>query len=191
MIDYAPSRRWLGIGIKSGGQLGIGGYESTTAFIANLSDGNTSDFQVISSRWGLGLGGGGGAVVVLMFGVVVAEQFHRQALNDWGLNVTYTEKLISKSTLKSLEMSARFLKLYKHQSAYLAARHVKTAAKDIEFFQSIRNLTHTVFAGYESAKKSGVIVIDLPLAGGGLELSAFLTRGTMYVSNATDWGGGS
>jgi hypothetical protein len=180
-------KRWLGFGVKSGGQLGIGGVETTTAYVVNLGDLETFDLQIISSRWGLGLGGSGGAVAVIGFGFSVPEELHRNSLNDWGVNVAFTEKLISKSALQSIHNSKYFVdgfKNGKYVAPMLNARNTFTA---IGLLHNVRNALHALYGGLEAAKGSGVIVLDLPLLGVGLELSAFLTRGTMYVSNASQW----
>ena len=97
--NYYPAepkffKRWLGFGVKSGGQLGVGGIESTTAYVVNLGDLETFDLQIISSRWGLGLGGSGGAVAVIGFGFRVPYELDHEPLNDWGVNVAFTEKVI-------------------------------------------------------------------------------------------------
>jgi hypothetical protein len=58
-------KRWIGFGVKSGGQLLIGGVESIIAYMVNLGSGETFDLKIINSRWGIGLGGSGGVVVIL------------------------------------------------------------------------------------------------------------------------------
>lgn len=180
-------RRWLGFGVKAGGQLLIGGVESTTAYVVNLGDLETFDLQIISSRWGLGLGGSGGAVAVLGFGFRVPYELDHESLDDWGVNVAFTEKLISKSALQSIHHSKYFvdgLKSGKYVAPTLNARNTFSA---IGLLQNVRNALHTLYGGIEAAKGSGVIVLDLPFLGVGLELSAFLTRGKMYVSNPSHW----
>ena len=178
MSRFPNASRWLGVGFKSGGQLGIGGVESTTAKLWCLQDGESFDLEIISGRWGLGLGGSGGFVVVFGFGFTVAEELHREPANDWGVNIAFTEKLISKSMISSFQFALLEMKMAR------ATGILKLAPSTLE---QLRNLGHTIFGGLEVAKHSGVVVIDLPFAGIGLEVSAYVTRGTMYVSNSTDW----
>ncbi|WP_229159474.1 hypothetical protein [Bradyrhizobium brasilense] len=180
-------KRWLGFGVKSGGQLLIGGIESTTAYVVNLGDLETFDLQIISSRWGLGLGGSGGAVAVIGFGFSVPYELHREPLNDWGVNVAFTEKLISKSALQSIHNSKYFIDGLKNGRYVAPALNTRNTFTAIGLLQNVRNALHTLYGGFEAAKGSGVIVLDLPFLGVGLELSAFLTRGTMYVSNPSHW----
>jgi hypothetical protein len=177
MID-SSYKHWLGVGVKSGGQLLIGGVESTTATLWNLGDGESFDLEVIASRWGLGLGGSGGAVVVLGFGFTVPYELHRKSSNDWGVNVAITEKLISKSLITSLSVAVALAR---------AAKAARISKLSVDTIGQLRNLCHTLYAGYEASKKSGVVVIDAPLAGVGLEVSAYVTRGTMYVSNTSEY----
>ncbi len=179
--------RWLGFGIKSGGQLLIGGVESTTAYVVNLGDLETFDFQVVSSRWGLGLGGGAGVVAIIGFGFSIPYELHGKSLNDWGVNIAFTEKLISKSTVQAIQTSKLFIDGFKNGRYVAPALNKAKLFADWAVLANVRNALHTLYGGLEAAKHSGVIVLDLPMLGVGLELSAFLTRGTMYVSNPSHW----
>jgi hypothetical protein len=171
-------KRWLGVGVKSGGQLLIGGVESTTARLWNLGDGESFDLEVIASRWGLGLGGDGGAVAVLGFGFTVPYELDGKSANDWGVNIAITEKVISKSLITSLSVAIAMAR---------AAKAARISKLGVDTLVQLRNLAHTFYAGYEASKKSGVVVIDVPGAGVGLEVSAYVTRGTMYVSNSSEY----
>ena len=180
-------KRWLGFGVKAGGQLLIGGFESTTAYVVNLGDLETFDLQIISRRWGLGLGGSGGAVAVIGFGFRVPYELDHEPLNDWGVNVAFTEKLISKSALQSIRNSKHFIDGLKNGTYVAPALNARKTFTAIGLLQHVRNALHTLYAGMETTKPSGVVVLDLPFLGVGLELSAFATRGTMYVSNPSHW----
>ena len=180
-------KRWLGFGVKTGGQLLIGGVESTTAYVVNLGDLETFDLQIISSRWGLGLGGSGGLVAVLGFGFRVPYELDHEPVKDWGVNVAFTEKLISKSALQSIHLSKHFVDGLKNGKYVAPTLNARNTFKAIGVLQNVRNALHTLFAGLEATKGSGVVVLDLPFLGVGLELSAFLTRGKMYVSNPSHW----
>jgi len=74
--------------------------------------------------------------------------------------------------IQSLASGKHFVDIYKNNKA-LKIGHLESAFKDL-------------FAGLEATKRSGIIVIEVPWLGGGVELSAYLTRGTMYVSNSSD-----
>jgi hypothetical protein len=172
----ASYKRWLGVGVKSGGQLLIGGVESTTARLWNLGDGESFDLEVFASRWGLGLGGGGGAVAVIGFGFSVPYELDGKPSNDWGVNFAITERLISKSLITSLAVAITLAR---------AAKAARIAKLSVDTLGQLRNLAHTLYEGYEASKQSGVVMIDAPGAGVGLEVSAYVTRGTMHVSNSS------
>lgn len=186
-VDHKFDNRWLGFGVKSGGQLGIGGVESVTAYVVNLGDIETFDLEIISGRFGLGLGGTVGAVAVIGFGFSIPYELDHKSLNDWGVNITFTEKLISKSVIQSLQASKLFLDGFRGGRYVAPVLNKSKAFADAAGFANVRNLLHTLYGGLEAAKGSGVVVIDLPFLGVGLEVSAFVTRGTMYVSNPSHW----
>lgn len=174
--------RWMGFGAKGGGQLGFGGYESTYARLWNLGNGETFDLQIGAARWGIGFGGGGGAVAVIAFGLIEPHMLHGRKLEtDWGVNIAFTEKIVSKATIGLVQHGKLYL------DAFIAGKYVFTSGKQLE---NVRNLMHTVFTAFEAIKESGVVVIDLP-GGVGLEVSGFITKGTMYVSNESDIAPGS
>jgi hypothetical protein len=179
-------KHWIGFGVKSGGQLGIGGVESVTAYMVNLGSGETFDLEVISSRWGLGLGGSGNAIVVLGWGFIEPYELDGKHENDWGFNIAFTEKLVSKSAIKAITFSKYFYDMYKANKAILAYRQVKRAADGIELIETMRNALHTLFAGFQLHKPEGVVIVEVPAAGAGVEVSAYKSYGTMYVSNSSD-----
>jgi hypothetical protein len=179
--------RWLGFGVKSGGQLLIGGVESVTAYLVNLGDYETFDLQIVSSRWGLGLGGSGGLVAVLGFGFSVPYEMHGKSVRDWGVNIALTEKLISQGTIRALQASKPFLDGFKNGTYVAPALNTTKVLAQAKHLEHLRNLLHTLYGAFEASQRRGVVVIDLPLLGVGLEISAFLTRGTLYVSNPSHW----
>jgi hypothetical protein len=180
--------RWLGFGFKSGGQLLIGGVESVTAYLVNLGDFETFDLKIVSSRWGLGLGGSGGFVAVIGFGFSVPYEMHGKSVDDWGVNIAFTERLISKGMIKALQTSKLFMDGFKNGRYVAPTLYTTKVFAQMKQLEHLRNLLHTLYAALEASKRpGGVVVIDLPVVGMGLEVSAFLTRGTMYVSNPSHW----
>src|ERR1035438_3559428 len=84
---------WLGLGVKSDGQLLVGGVESITGMLFNL--GNVSDrhtFEMTSSRWGLGLGGSIGVTAVFVFDLRGVNWLDGQEITGGGLTVSYGDK---------------------------------------------------------------------------------------------------
>jgi len=175
----------MGFGGKSGGQLGIGGYESTYARLWNLGNGEYFDLQIGAARWGFGLGAGAGAVAIIAFGLIEPHTLHgRRMETDWGVNVAFTEQIISKATIGLIKQSKLWV------DAFIAGKYIVASIDDLKLLENLRNLTHTIFTALEARKQSGVVVVDLP-GGVGLEVSGFLTKGTMYISNESDIAPGS
>jgi hypothetical protein len=168
--------------------MGFVGAENCTALMVNLGNGETFALEIMSTRWGPGLGGSVGAVFVLGFGFIEPYVLHGENMNDWGVNVAFTEKLITKGAIQGLMQSRRLYDIYKDFKAMdvMKARHIKSAFKDMDMLASVRNAFHTIYQGFESSKRSGIVVIDVPYAGIGLELSVHVLRGHMAVSNSSD-----
>lgn len=94
--------------------------------------------------------------------------------------------------MQSLVFSKHLYEVYKSfktgTRALLQYGHVKSAFEGVAMLESLRNALHTMFTAFEAAKHEGVVVIELPFAGLGLEASGYVARGTMYVSNSSDSG---
>jgi hypothetical protein len=105
---------------------------------------------------------------------------------DWGVSVAFTEKFISKSVMQSIVFSRHFYEMYRANRAILAYRGLKRAKDGIGLVETMRNALHTLYAGFEMHKPAGVVVVEVPGLGCGVEASAYLTRGTTYVSNSSD-----
>lgn len=88
--------------------------------------------------------------------------------------------------MQSLVFAKHWVEIYKGDRALRAYGQVRQAFKDIGAFEQLRNLLHTTMAGFEASKREGIVVIELPFAGIGLEASVYATRGTMFVSNSPD-----
>ena len=176
-MDYTQTKRWMGFGVKSGGQLLIGGYESTTAWLWNLHDGERFELQVHASRWGMGLGGSGGAVVALGFGFTLPDEIHRSRIEDWGVNVSIAEKLFNKSMFASMRLAVVTLQ---------AAKAIGIAKMSSDMLSNLQAVGSRVFGGLEAQRPKGVILMDVPGAGVGLEAAAYYTKGTMYTAGYTD-----
>ena len=124
-------------------------------------------------------------VLVIGFGFVVPLELHGKSMeDDWGVNVAFTEKLIPRSVKNSLQAS-KFLIDGLKNGVYVAPKMGK-AFKYASKLEHVRNLLHTLYAGFEAMQGKGVVVVELPFAGAGLELSGFVTRGRMYISNPSD-----
>ena len=76
------------------------GAENTTALMVNLGNAETFVLEIMSTRWGPGLGGSGGAAFIIGFGFIEPYVLHGENLNDWGVNIAFTEKLVSRGSIR-------------------------------------------------------------------------------------------
>jgi hypothetical protein len=164
-------RTWLGIGLKTGGILGIVGMEDTEGKLFNLH--NTSSrahFSLLNARLGIGLGGGTGLVAMCVFNCPNISQLHKKESSDWGVNLSLGGKW--DDVAKALANYKFFATVVK-----IGSKLNITNPKDLE---SIRNSLHYMYNEYDMAKMGKaipkVINFDTP-AGAGLEVSASYSFG--------------
>ncbi len=166
---------WLGVGVKSGGQLGFGGIESVTGRYYNLGNRMKRDFSMVSSRWGLGLGGGGGLFVSIYFNTYELYWLNGRTIEDWAVNVSLGKK-------------------WKEVAAILKAknfiRNVRLAAKIYSIVPHLDEIREAVSNIYNATDFEAIsdphpnFMFDVPGAGYSLEVSAVKTKGTMYLDEA-------
>lgn len=166
---------WLGMGVKSGGMIFLAGYESVTGDLWNLK--NTNDkhtFNVKSTRFGIGLGGGGDATLVCIFKTKNIYQINGKRLDDWGFNFD-----MAKGRLKDV---ANLIKLQKSLQAIKLAYVLGSITVNLN---EVRDTMSFLYGVYEVGASTGpsVHLIDVPLAGVGLEVSLFKSVGTLQIDN--------
>ncbi len=165
---------WLGIGVKAGGMLGVGGVESVSGTFYNLKNPRiTHRFSMVSSRWGFGLGGGGGLVAIGVFKLNGLAWLDGRVMEDWGVNV---------------DMGGKWAHLAKALEVKKFFRNVKLArvlGHIVVNLDEIRDAMHYIYNAYEFDAKGDhpSVSLDVPFAGAGLELSAFKTSGRMWIDD--------
>lgn len=163
--DDILKRTWLGIGLKTGGILGIVGMEDTEGEVFNLSNPATHNgFSLLNARLGVGLGGGSGLVAMCVFNCPNINQLHNTESADWGVALSLGAKW---------DKVAKALKNYKF-FATVAKIGTKIKITDPKDLESIRNSLHYMYNEYDMATMGKatpkVINFDTP-AGAGLEVS--------------------
>jgi len=162
---------WLGVGVKSGGQLLFGGVESTGGLFFNLGNPNViHTFSMTSSRWGFGLGGGAQLVCMFVFKLKGLAWLDGQTIEDWGMNV---------------DMGGR----WKHwtkivDDKFRSTVHAVWALSSIvPHLDEIRDVMHYLYNLYEFDSKGDhpMLSLEVPFAGAGLELSAFKSKGKIWI----------
>lgn len=174
--NYRREQAWWGIGVKGGGTLFVAGAELIEAGVINAE--NTSaknQFQILSMRIGLGLGGSAGLCAVFLFNVPGSLwAVNGTPVKDWGINVSLGEKWSDfVKGLKNFAILAKAAKLGKSLKGLTPS--------DIE---DGRNLLHYVWNGYDLASGDTsfkIITLDIPGSGVGYEISAAFTQGTLEV----------
>ena len=167
-------QKWLGIGVKTGGMLGFGGVESTSGTFFNLANpGITYGFSMTSSRWGIGLGGGGGLVAIGVFKLNGLIWLDGREMEDWGVNVDLGGRW--KHLAKALETKKFFKNI----------RIARAFGSIVAHLDEIRDAMHYIYNAYEFDAKGDhpTVSFDVPFAGAGLELSAFKTKGKMWIDD--------
>ena len=182
-IDNTWNRRWIGVGMKSGGQVAVIGLESTGAFMVNLGNHETFWLRILNARYGPGLGGSAGAVAVLAWGLIEPYDLHGQEISEWGFNVSVAEKLASGSLKQSLQMFEQLNQLWDSRKGLYNV--LDGAMSMISTVEQIKRRLTSFFVMCEAGKRRGVVTIDIPSAGYGVELSAYVTRGHMAVQNSS------
>lgn len=162
---------WLGLGVKSGGQLLIGGVESTGGLFFNI--GNPSvihKFSMTSSRWGFGLGGGAQLVCICVFKLRGLAWLDGQTIEDWGVNIDMGKKW--KHWAKLVD-----------EKFFVKMKVVWGLRSIVSHLDEIRDVMHYLYNAYEFDAKGDhpMVSFEVPFAGAGLELSAFKTKGKIWI----------
>ncbi len=130
---------------------------------------------MMSSRWGLGLGGGGGLFVTIYLNTYELYWLNGRTIQDWGVNVALG---------KNWKEVAEFLNTKNF------IRNVKFAAKVWNIVTHLDEIRDAVSVIYNATDFDAIsdphpnITFDIPGAGYHLELSALKTKGTMYLDEA-------
>ena len=173
---YNRDQAWWGLGAKGGGTLFVVGMELLEAGVINAENSAAKNqFQILSARIGLGLGGSAGLCAVFLFNVKGSLWSENgTTVKDWGINVSLGEKWSDfVKGLKNFAILAKAAKLGKSLKGLTPA--------DIE---DGRNLLHYVWNGYDLASGGSefkIITLDIPSTGIGYEVSASFTQGTLEV----------
>ncbi len=167
---------WFGVGIKGGGSIGLGGFETMEGYISNLGMINHSHSINISYlRLGPGLGAGIGMCAIFVFNCMNPQNLHQKNDSSWSINVSLGGKW---SDVAKVLGNSKMLKIVPK----VVSGITKATRSEID---DIRNISSYLYTTYEltDLTRDKVIVVDIPLAGVGLELSAQQLYGTIYIGD--------
>jgi hypothetical protein len=197
--DFSPRHTWFGVGAKFGGQLIVGGLESTTGYVFNLENpAFNAPFTIENIRLGLGLGGGVGGCVLFVLNCRSVFTLHNTDVQDWGLNLAVGGKL--DGLVKLLRRAKEFEQLWpvarqalrvvgqmRHGTVQMARtvpaamRSIGLTADSLEKINSAATVVRNLTDAYNSQGKPFVLALDIPGVGYGLELSLVYTKGKITV----------
>jgi hypothetical protein len=175
MPAFRREQSWWGLGAKGGGTLFVVGLELLEAGVINCANSTAKEqFQVLSARFGLGLGGGAGLCAVFLFNCPNLWSVNGAEVTDWGVNVAMGEKW------------SDFVKGLRHFKIFARVAKIGTGLKNLtpSDIEDGRNLAHYVWNGYDLAKADGsfkIVTLDIPSTGIGYEISAVFTQGKLEV----------
>ena len=165
---------WIGLGLKTGGQLIFGGVESVAGSFFKLGTPSWQPrFSMVSSRWGLGLGGGASLTCICIFKLKGIMWLDGRRIDDWGVNVDMGHRW--KAAAKVLEGKKFFQQL----------RIAKALGGIIANLDEIRDGLHYLYNLYDFDRNGDhpMLSFDVPFSGIGLELSAFKTSGRIWIND--------
>lgn len=167
---------WFGVGVKGGGSIGPGGFETMEGYISNLGiPSHSHSINISYLRIGPGLGAGAGMCAIFVFNCMNPQNLHQKSDSSWSINVSLGGKW--SDIAKALSKSKLFT---------IAPKLVNGLGRvTLGELDEIRNISSYLFNAYElkETSRDKVVVIDIPLAGVGLELSAHKLYGTIYIGD--------
>lgn len=178
-MSFDPASTWIGVGQKTGFSLGPG-YEQFVGAIWNCNDFRYAGLRINSFRIGVGVGGSTGVSLVLIFNALNQARIHNLEVSDWGINLAIGDRLGSiVSALRSPRAWASFIRVLRTVNQSRVGRGLSSAgirAVSGSDLDSLRNLASTSWSALdvEEARRTNevkVIVLDMPFAGLGAEIS--------------------
>jgi hypothetical protein len=170
---------WFGLGYKGGGILVAAGMEYLSCTMRNVGmPSEHHDFQILSARVGLGLGGSVGAVACLIYNCSNLYDLNDTQASDWSVNVAFAGKWGDVvDGLTKYDFFPSLLRIGKVVNSKTAL-----VPSDIE---NIRNAMSYLWTGHDYLQGSGgkakMITVDIPGAGIGYELSASWAQGQIEI----------
>lgn len=169
---------WIGLGFKGGGILGIGGVDYLSGTMRNVGFlAEHHDFQVLSGRLGLGLGGSVGAVACFIYHCPNLYVLNDTIADDWSINVALEVKWDGIADgLKNLKFFPTLAKLGAKAAGWSSA-----TPADITNLRNGMSYIYTTQDVMRMNNLPKLVTIDIPGAGVGFELSASVSKGTIEI----------
>ncbi|MCA1999789.1 MAG: hypothetical protein LDL25_08370 [Hyphomicrobiales bacterium] len=169
---------WIGIGIKGGGHALIWGTDTLLGTVWSM-DTTFRNFDLMgeTTRWGPGLGAGTNVAIIYMTGVKEPQDISGLKTEGWDINFSVGERLgdLTKAgkLAKLKPVIEPIIKLGAKSPEALKALIKAHPDKWVEAFKQSKTALEA--AGVNLNGPPNVVVVDVPLAGVGLEVSGFVT----------------
>lgn len=175
-MDLSMNQTWAGIGVKVDGMIIVGAdsFEGAAFRLDGWPNASITGVNVSSIRFGLGLGGSIGVSLFFAFNTPVLSWLNNQYLDrDWG--VAFAVPGVKLTVGNALSQSYKALKTLKK------GRDLVTRVTP-EQIQAFRDAASKIYsAGGMPGGKSTALVLDIPEAGWGAEMSAYLAWGQVMT----------
>ncbi|MEK7725394.1 MAG: hypothetical protein AAB336_13660 [Acidobacteriota bacterium] len=167
---------WVGLGFKGGGFTAIAGFDYVSGTLRNVGlMSEHHDFHILNVRGGIGLGGSVGAIFCAVYNCPNLWRLHDTWVSDWSINVALGGRWDSVAKgLKNYNLIATVKKINDSK---------KLNPADLE---NIRNGASYIWGAVDTIRMNDspkLITIDIPMAGVGYELSAFVSAGKIEMLN--------
>jgi hypothetical protein len=171
---------WLGLGYKGGGTLFIPGIETIGGTLRNFGMMEEHhDFSILNVRIGIGLGASVGVCACLVFDCLNLHSLHNTQVNDWSINASLGAKWDSiVKGLKNYKFFETLQKIAKNSDTLKNA-----TPKDIENIKTGMSFIYSSAEIVNNNKSPKLIIVDIPAAGVGLELSGYWTQGKIEMES--------
>lgn len=126
-----------------------------------------------SSRWGFGLGGGGGLSVIVVFNSNGLWWLNGTNQSDWGVEISLGKKRSDVIKYMADKRIHTILKLI-----------LRNPAQFLHNLDNLRDFSHYLYNSLDvmnSKQQHPIVSLDVPFAGVGLELSAFVKNGKIWI----------
>lgn len=178
-MAYDLATTWAGIGIKVDGMIiaGADSFEGAAIRLDSSPSASITGVNVSSIRFGLGVGGSIGTSLFLAFNTPTLTWLNGQELDrDWG--IAFAVPGVKVTLGNALSQAWKVLKTLKKGSDLL-----RVSPEQIE---KLRDVAAKVWAAREggavaASNKSTALVLDIPEAGWGAEISAYLAWGKVMT----------
>ena len=185
-MSFEPASTWVGVGEKTGVSLGPG-VEQTLGVIWNCNDYRYTFLRINSLRIGVGAGACIGGVLVLVFNAPHPGSINNLDTSGWTVNLPLADTLRSISRVMSRPQIwgsvLKAIRAVNHSRVGRTLSHAGIRAvsrADLDNFRELASIIGDAHGAYQSSETT-IMVLDIPLAGLGTEISVSWSMGRAEI----------